>query len=912
MSADPAVKALVQLRHGFEVGSDPAVRPCQAVSLALTRLLTLISEDFVQQLLLLPDGWTDSLTAHFKIEPNPPDELMHRAVGAGRETLPTGRCTSLAREAFIWRDARPLPGRGASSMHAKKKSKGQEGWTGVVHLPPKKGPQKQEQQKQGQGSERLAGATAAQAKPDPKNIPRSVVQIISKSKRPNVIQPWLVRKGVEYGSGVVVNAKDGIVLTLASNVEFSYQVLVCVSPLDGSEVLKVPANLLAVSPDSNLALLRIDDDSKAVRGSLKQVVWAKHNEPPRSREQVVAAGVVSNSSVVEYQYSGRWLTALQLDTPINDLGFLGGGAFDSHGQPPKCYTTQNNTTPSTPPSPTPSLQLDTPINDLGFLGGGARIQPPLDTPINDLGFLGGGAFDSHGSCLGAQVGETGSWQLTIASFDSAFDDEDFEDDGDMARRGQSPSVSQSGFRDELLQTLPLDQYFASKHSSDILALHVKRASSQELVELHGRFDSVPPLVPTYPTIDQPHIYSSSWPYNNLHGMAVKFSPPEHLVVAGMILVDVTVPLLQTLAGPDTLVMQDRSPRSSSLEEGKTPHGGRRTQESQEQRGHQSQPTIKNLNEGGMQMKWAPKPSGLEEGRMPRGGRRTQGGQGQRGHRPQSTTKNLVDGESRTCAGVEQRGNRKGGLGRRLESRTCAGVEQRDNRKGGLGRRLESRTCAGIEQRGNREGGLGRKLESRTCAGIQLRVNRGQRPQSNLGCLGGGGLSSRLESKTCASIQQRDNRGQRPQSHLGAIGGGGLGRRLGSQLSTAAPLDLGVGSIVQAALNDYYTYPPLDVAGADGPPDPVKRLVALVNAANPALQRQVPPGLQDAVLDCRLLLAVEGYPILSCADVLEVVESLLESADEEGQLDGPPLLRFDFADGFQAVVSADDLDWEIDI
>jgi hypothetical protein len=81
-----------------------------------------------------------------------------------------------------------------------------------------------------------ATAAAASNTQPVAELPRCVVQVLATHQRPSYVLPWLCEEQeLSESSGVVVNAKQGYVLTTAAAVEFAevwhvgMRVLVCTS-----------------------------------------------------------------------------------------------------------------------------------------------------------------------------------------------------------------------------------------------------------------------------------------------------------------------------------------------------------------------------------------------------------------------------------------------------------------------------------------------------------------------------------------------------------------------------------------------------------------------------------------------------------------------------------------------------------
>jgi S1-C subfamily serine protease len=156
-----------------------------------------------------------------------------------------------------------------------------------------------------------------------------VVRVYSTYQDPDYECPWQnVAPRGSSGSGVVVGPNH--VLTgahVVANATF-------VQVQKQSDPAKVTARVEAVSHDSDLALLRIDDKSftRGIRPatigdlpSLREPVQVV-GFPIGGEEVSITEGVVSRIEVQRYEHSQRYLLAVTVDAAINE-GNSGGPVF---------------------------------------------------------------------------------------------------------------------------------------------------------------------------------------------------------------------------------------------------------------------------------------------------------------------------------------------------------------------------------------------------------------------------------------------------------------------------------------------------------------------------------------------------------------------------------------------------------
>jgi protease Do-like 9 len=156
-----------------------------------------------------------------------------------------------------------------------------------------------------------------------------VVRVYSTYQDPDYECPWqsLAPRG-STGSGVVIGPRE--ILTGAHVV--ANATFLQVQKISATE--KVVARILAVSHDSDLALLRVEDpaflrgirpatvgDLPALRDKVQVVGY-----PVGGEEVSITEGVVSRIEVQRYEHSQRYLLAVTVDAAIND-GNSGGPVF---------------------------------------------------------------------------------------------------------------------------------------------------------------------------------------------------------------------------------------------------------------------------------------------------------------------------------------------------------------------------------------------------------------------------------------------------------------------------------------------------------------------------------------------------------------------------------------------------------
>lgn len=156
-----------------------------------------------------------------------------------------------------------------------------------------------------------------------------VVRVYSTYQDPDYESPWQsVAPRGSTGSGVLVGPKE--ILTgahVVANATF-------VQVQKQSDPAKVTARVVAISHDSDLALLRVEDRSfskgirPAVIGDLPGLRDAVQvvGFPVGGEEVSITEGVVSRIEVQRYEHSQRYLLAVTVDAAIND-GNSGGPVF---------------------------------------------------------------------------------------------------------------------------------------------------------------------------------------------------------------------------------------------------------------------------------------------------------------------------------------------------------------------------------------------------------------------------------------------------------------------------------------------------------------------------------------------------------------------------------------------------------
>lgn len=164
---------------------------------------------------------------------------------------------------------------------------------------------------------------------DDAGLRKSVVKVFSTSNRLNLTSPWKRGDGVQSsGSGVWLGGNR--VLTNEHVVDYATQI--SVQPYESAE--RMPAVVVAVSPEMDLAILELDSDEAFEQ--LEPPAFA--DELPKLRTTVrvygfpeggntlsVTEGIVSRIEYRNYSYSARGLR-VQVDAAINP-GNSGGPAF---------------------------------------------------------------------------------------------------------------------------------------------------------------------------------------------------------------------------------------------------------------------------------------------------------------------------------------------------------------------------------------------------------------------------------------------------------------------------------------------------------------------------------------------------------------------------------------------------------
>jgi S1-C subfamily serine protease len=159
----------------------------------------------------------------------------------------------------------------------------------------------------------------------------SVVKIYSTRRDPDFVRPWSKASAREIsGSGVIIDGQR--ILTNAHVVTFAYQILV-----QGNESTeKAHARVVAVAPEIDLALLKLDDESMfRTRGPLplsESIPTVKDRVSvygfPMGGEQLsVTEGIVSRIEFTQFYYLGSGLR-IQIDAALNP-GNSGGPAISN-------------------------------------------------------------------------------------------------------------------------------------------------------------------------------------------------------------------------------------------------------------------------------------------------------------------------------------------------------------------------------------------------------------------------------------------------------------------------------------------------------------------------------------------------------------------------------------------------------
>lgn len=178
----------------------------------------------------------------------------------------------------------------------------------------------------------FSAAASALAGPDAaaeNAIRDSVVKISSSLRYPNILQPWTKQSARDVsGTGVVIEGKR--ILTNAHVVLYASQINV--ESQQSSE--KLPATVEAVSPEMDLAILKLDDASffekrppLSMVQSLPEVKDAVvvYGYPQGGTSLSVTKGIVSRIEFVGYNEGANGLR-IQVDAPINP-GNSGGPAL---------------------------------------------------------------------------------------------------------------------------------------------------------------------------------------------------------------------------------------------------------------------------------------------------------------------------------------------------------------------------------------------------------------------------------------------------------------------------------------------------------------------------------------------------------------------------------------------------------
>ncbi len=175
----------------------------------------------------------------------------------------------------------------------------------------------------------LAAPARAQEPPKADAIRDSVVKVFATMRPPNPIQPWQKGSPQEAtGSGAVIENKR--VLTNAHVVLYASQVFV--QPNGSGD--KVAATVEAISPEIDLAVLKLEDDAffanrpplARTEGlpEIKESVLV-YGYPTGGTSQSLTKGIVSRIEFVPYAYGTQGLR-IQIDAAINP-GNSGGPAL---------------------------------------------------------------------------------------------------------------------------------------------------------------------------------------------------------------------------------------------------------------------------------------------------------------------------------------------------------------------------------------------------------------------------------------------------------------------------------------------------------------------------------------------------------------------------------------------------------
>ena len=176
----------------------------------------------------------------------------------------------------------------------------------------------------------LLGVGAARAaEPAPKDIANSVVKVFSTMRYPDPYKPWTKQSPVDVtGSGVIIDGKR--ILTNAHVVLYASQVQVQANEAGD----KMAATVVAIAPDIDLAVLKLEDESffdsrpPIVRASklpeIKDTVLA-YGYPTGGSSLSITKGIVSRIEFVPYKFPVSGLR-IQIDAAINP-GNSGGPAI---------------------------------------------------------------------------------------------------------------------------------------------------------------------------------------------------------------------------------------------------------------------------------------------------------------------------------------------------------------------------------------------------------------------------------------------------------------------------------------------------------------------------------------------------------------------------------------------------------
>jgi S1-C subfamily serine protease len=182
----------------------------------------------------------------------------------------------------------------------------------------------------------LVPAGLATAKPADETSPaiaheaeNTVVKVFSTMRRPDVARPWSKMPPIEAtGSGVIIEGNR--ILTNAHVVAYASQVQVQSSQAGD----KVPANVVAMAPSIDLAILKLDDESffakrpplprASVLPQIKDPVLA-YGFPAGGTSLSITRGIVSRIEFVSYGLATSGLR-IQIDAALNP-GNSGGPAI---------------------------------------------------------------------------------------------------------------------------------------------------------------------------------------------------------------------------------------------------------------------------------------------------------------------------------------------------------------------------------------------------------------------------------------------------------------------------------------------------------------------------------------------------------------------------------------------------------